>query len=242
MFESDPLLLVTRELPFWVAGGLSTVVWGYASTTLRTIREPLFLGFLLFTGGIIGLSTIQPGDSTTALVMSGLSGFGFGAPLILIVTGVQLSAPHSLIATASAVTTSVRSIAATTFTAIYAAAVTSKLTTDIPNGIASAAAKAGLPPAAIPAFVEALASNNTDALLTVPGVTPAIIEAGEGGLKQGLADSLRVVYIIAAPFGALACIMCWFLGDLHKTMNYSVDAPVEDLRTKNQHRGGKQVA
>ena len=225
-----------------MAGGLSTVVWGYASTRFRTIREPLFLGFLLFTGGIIGFSTVQPGDSTTALVMSALSGSGFGAPLILIITGVQLSTPHSLIATASAVTTSARSIAATIFTAIYAATVTSKLTTDVPNGIGSAAIKAGLSPASVPAFVRALASNNTDTLLTVPGVTPAIIEAGVGGLKQGLADSLRVVYIIAAPFGALACIMCCFLGDLRKTMDYSVDAPVEHLHTKNQHHSGEQVA
>ena len=177
MFESDPLLLVTRELRFWMAGGFSTVVWGYASTRFRTIREPLFLRVLLFTGSIIGFSTVQPGDSTTALVMSALSGFGFGVPLILIIAKVQLSTPHSLIATASAVTTSSRSIAATIFTAIYAAAVTSKLTTDVPNGIASAAAKAGLSPASIPAFVGALASNNTDALLTVPGVTPAISEA-----------------------------------------------------------------
>ena len=136
---------------------------------------------------------------------SALSGFDFGAPLILIITGVQLSPPHNLIATASAVTTSARSIAATIFTATYAAGITSKLTTDVPNGIASAAAKAGLSPASIPAFVRALASNNSDALLTVPGVTPAIIEAGVNGLKQALADSLRWVYIIAAPFGALAC-------------------------------------
>ena len=219
-----------------MVGGLSTVLWGYASTRFRTIRGPLFLGFLLLTGGIIGFSTIQPGDSTTALVMSALSGFGFGAPLILIITGVQLSTPHSLIATASAVIVSARSIAATIFTPLYAAAVTSRSTTDVSNGIANAAAKAGLSPASIPAFVGALASNNTDALLTIPGITPAIIEAGVGGLKQGLADSFRVVYIIAAPFGALACIMCWFLGDLRETMNYSVDAPVEDLHTKNQQQ------
>ncbi|KIW78982.1 hypothetical protein Z517_08822 [Fonsecaea pedrosoi CBS 271.37] len=232
LFETDPLLLVSREMPFWVAGGISTVIWGYASTRFRTIREPLFLGYLIFTGAIIGWTTIQPKDSTTAVVMSGLAGFGFGAPLILIIAGVQLSTPHSLIATATAVTTSSRAVAATVFTAIYAAALNTRLGTNIPNGVAGAAAKAGLPASSIPTFVEALAAGNTAALSSIPGVTPTIIAAGVAALKQAFADSIRVVYIIAAPFGALACIACLFLGDLRKTMNYVVDAPVEDLHAK----------
>ena len=85
----------------------------------------------------------------------------------------------------------------------------------------------------------ALAGNKTDALAKVPGVTPAIIGAGVVALKQALADSIRVVYIIAAPFGALACILCLFIGDLRKTMNYIVEAPVEELRARRhqtEHR------
>jgi hypothetical protein len=160
---------------------------------------------------------------------------GFGAPLILIVSGVQLSTPHRLIATATAVTTSSRAVAATVFTAIYSAALNTRLTTNLPNDIAAAALKAGLPASSLEAFVAALAGSDTAALPQIPGVTPAIIAAGVGGLKQAYADSIRVVYIIAAPFGAVACIMCLFLGDLRKTMNYAVDAPVEDLHAKHHH-------
>jgi len=219
-----------------VAGGISTLIWGYASTRFRTIREPLFLGYLIFTGAIIGFACIQPNDSTPTVVLSGLAGFGFGAPLILIITGVQLSTPHSLIATATAVTTSSRAVAATVFTAIYAAALNDKIAANVPSGIATAAGKAGLPAAAIPAFVQALAGNKPDALASIPGVTPAIIALGVTALKQALADSIRVVYTIAAPFGALACIMCLFIGDLRKTMNYIVEAPIEELHAKRQHR------
>ena len=212
------------------------MIWGYSSTKFRTIREPLFVGFLIFTAGIVGLAAVEPDGSTTAVAMSGLAGFGFGAPLILIITGVQLSTPHSLIATATAVTTSSRAIAATIFTAIYAAALNDRITANVPSGVAGAAAKAGLPAASIPAFVAALAGNHPDALAKIPGVTPAIIGIGVTALKQALADSIRVVYIIAAPFGALACIMCLFIGDLRKTMNYMVEAPVEELHAKRQHR------
>ena len=195
----------------------------------------MFVGFLLFTAGIVGLATIQPSDSTRAIVFSGLAGLGFGAPLVLIVAGVQLSTPHHLIATATALTTSSRAVAATVFTAIYSAALTTRLTDYIPKYVAEAALHAGLPKTSLPAFVGALASDNTAALPKIAGVTPIIIEAGVAALKQAFADGIRVVYIIAAPFGALACIGCFFLGDLTDTMTYRVDAPLEDLHAKHHH-------
>ena len=229
-------------MPFWVAGCISTVVWGYSSTKLRTIREPLFLGYLIFTAGIIGWTTIQPGDSLNAMVFAALAGFGFGAPLILIISGVQLSTPHSLIATATAVTTSSRAVAATVFTAIYAAALNTRLDSNIPIDVGKAALKAGLSASSLPAFIGALAGGDTGALAKIPGVTPQIIQLGVAALKQAFADSLRVVYIIAAPFGALACVACLFLGDMRKTMNYHVDAPVEDLHAKTHHGDGQESA
>lgn len=232
-----------RGQPFWVAGGFATVAWGYASTKFRTIREPLFIGYLIFTAGIVGFATIQPSDSTNALIFSGLAGIGFGAPLILIIAGVQLSTPHHLIATATAVTTSSRAVAATVFTAIYAAALRSRLNNNIATYTAKAALGAGLPPSSLGAFIGALASGDTAALSKVPGVTPKVIALGVAALKQAFADALRVVYIIAAPFGALACIACLFLGDMRETMNYRVDAPVEDLHAKpHHHHDGAQAA
>jgi hypothetical protein len=235
LFETDPFLEVARGQPFWVAGGLSTVVYGYASTKARTIRVPLIVGFVLLTAGIICLATIQPSDSTSAIIFSGLAGLGFGAPLVLIIAGVQLSTPHHLIATATAVTTSTRAVSATTFTAIYAAALNTRLAKNIPSYVAEAELEAGLPKTSVPSFVKALVGKDNAALLKIPGVTPIIIRAGVVGLKQAYADGVRVVYIIAAPFGALACIACFFLGDLKETMNYHVDAPVEDLHAKHHH-------
>lgn len=167
-----------------------------------------------------------------------MSGIGFGAPLILIVAGVQLSTPHHLIATATAATTSSRAVSATVFTAIYSAALNSRLSSYIPDYVGSAAAQAGLPSSSIGSFIGALTSNSPAALDKVPGVTPAIIAAGAAALKQAYADGLRVVFIIAAPFGALACVVCFFIGDLGKSMNYHVDAPVEELVAKHRRDKG----
>lgn len=184
---------------------------------------------------MVGLATIQPNNSTNAIVFAGLAGLGMGGPLVLIVAGVQLSTPHHLIATATAVTTSSRAVSATIFTAIYGATLNTRLSKDIPSYVAAAAAKAGLPQSSLGAFIAALAGNNLAALPSIEGVTPTIISAGVAALKQAFADAIRAVYMIAVPFGAVACVACFFLGDLKSVMNYSVDAPVEDLHAKHHH-------
>ncbi|QDS73349.1 hypothetical protein FKW77_006804 [Venturia effusa] len=241
LFEEDPFLGAARIQPYWLACGLGTIIFGIWSTRARTIKVPLLVGFAILTSGFVGLATIQPGHSLSAVVFAGLAGLGVGAPLILILAGVQLSTPHHLIATATAATTSARSVSGTAFTAIYAAALNDGLTKKMPAYIANAVIRAGLPLSSVAAFVNALAAKDTAALPKIPGVTPMIIQAGLGGMKQAFADSIRVVYIIAAPFGLLACIGCLFLGDLRTTMSYRVDAPVEKLKAKH-HRGNTPIA
>lgn len=186
---------------------------------------------------MVGFATIQPNDSTSAIIFAGLSGLGMGGPLVLVIAGVQLSTPHHLIATATALTTTSRAVSATTFTAIYVAALTTRLDKYIPSYVGAAALKAGLPKDSLGPFIGALTSNDPTALPGIQGSTPAIIQAGATALKQAYADGLRVVYIIAVPFGAVACIACFFLGDMRSVMNYSVDAPVEDLHAKHHHDG-----
>lgn len=181
------------------------------------------------TGGLVGLATVQTTGSTRAIVFSGVVGLGFGAPLALIIAAVQLSTPHYLIATATALTTSARAVAAAVFTAIYTATVHDKMESYIPSYIGKAAIGAGLPPSSLPAFIGALATQNPAVLPTIPGVTPLIINSGIEALKHASADGIRYVFIIAAPFSAFACVACFSLGNMKETMNYHVDAPLEDL-------------
>ena len=232
MFETDSLLLAAREEPFWVACLITNIIFGYLSTRYRKIKEFLSLGYLVFTAGIVGLATVQPSASTNTVVFSGLAGAGFGFLIVLIVTSVQLSTSHDLIATATALTVSCRAIAAVVFTAIYAATFGNRFEVKLPAYVAEAVLKAGLPVTSVKPFVQALAAGNMQALSTIPGIKPEIIGAGVGALKHAFADSIRVIYIIAAPFGILACIASLFLGDVKKTMNYRVDAPMEEMKAK----------
>ena len=77
-----------------------------------------------------------------------------------------------------------------------------------------------------------ISASLASSTIHIEGVTPGIISTGVAALKQACADSVRVAYIIAAPFGVAAAISCWFLADMRTTMNYKVDAPMENLTTK----------
>jgi hypothetical protein len=198
----------------------------------RTLRTPLIAGFLIFTAGLAGLASLQPDDDTRAIIFASLAGLGFGGPLVLIVAAVQLSTPHHLIATATAVTTSARAVGATVFTAVYSAAFGDEIGKNLPNGIIKAVSQAGLAADRIPDFMQAFLGQDTKALSAIPGVNSEVIAAAAEAMKVAYADSVRVVYYIAIAFGATACVACFFLDNLRGTMNYRVDAPVEHLEAK----------
>lgn len=195
----------------------------------------------MITGGLIGLANIQPSSSKRPIAFVALAGGGFAAPIILLTTLVQLSVPHSLIATGTAVLTSSRAVAAAVFTAIYAAAVNAQVAKWVPKLVPKAAISAGLSPQYAGEFTGALADENTAALAKIPGVTGEVIAAGVSALKQALADSFRVPYIIAASFGVVAVVLIWFVPDMTTLMHYGVDAPVEELHAKGHH-GDKKVS
>ena len=135
---------------------------------------------------------------------------------------------------------SARSIGTTIFTAIYAAILQRSLKTKIPTYIAQAAATDGLAASSIPRLIGAIASSNQTGLQSIPGATADIIADGELALRHAYADSIRLIFITTALFGVVACILCFFLGDVAKVMTYRVDAPVEKLYAK-RHEGEREI-
>lgn len=232
LFETEPMKVVARQEAFWAGCIIGSVLFGYWSTKFKTIRAPLAGGFFIFTCAMVGFSTIQPGHSVNAIAFATMSGFGFGVVLILVVAGVQLCTPHSLIATATAVVTTARASAGAIAIAMYAAVFRTRIEEKLPAHIAEAAMTNGLSPDSVPGFVAAFLSNDTTVLSNTTGVTTSLIAASVVAMKQAYADSLRIVFIMAVPFGVVALIACYFLADINKLMNYGVDAPVEALHAK----------
>lgn len=201
-------------------------------------------GYLVIMGALIGFATLQPGQLASALAFGGLFGIGLSIPLVLVIAGVQLAIPHQLIATASAVIISSRSVGGTIGTAIYSAAINPRLASKIPNYVAKAALSNGLPRSSLPSFIQNISSANEDALAQIPGVTPTIVNAGLKALKHAFADSVRITFEIAAPVAVIGLILAFFFGSLSRTMNSHVDAPVENLhqREHGSHRDDTEEA
>lgn len=240
LFEKDPFMQTVRAMPFWIACLISTVIFAFISTKLRTIRPTLAAGFLIYTASYIAFATLQPNQSTRSIIYDAFAGLGYGAPLVLVFAGVQLATPHHLIATASAVTCSFRAVFATIFAAVYTAVVDDRQNRYLPIYVTQAALEAGLPETSLDSFIKALIGNDpTTDLQSIAGASSSVIAASTTALQQAYADAVRVVWIIAASVCAFAFLACFFLGDLGNSMNYHVDAPVENLVGK--HEGERQT-
>jgi hypothetical protein len=86
--------------------------------------------------------------------------------------------------------------------------------------------------------IGAFSSHDDAALARIPGVTPAVLGAAGGAMQQAFADGVRVVFMIAAPFGAVACILCLFLPSFKDVMDRKIDAPLEHTK---KHHGEKEM-
>ncbi|KAM0755149.1 putative siderophore iron transporter [Meredithblackwellia eburnea MCA 4105] len=237
LFEHDPLMLLVREEPFFGVATVACFIFGWWSTKAKTIKWPMMVGYACMVAGIACFATMTPSDNKAILAYISLVGLGLGAPLILIIAGVQLSTPHSLIATSTAVVATSRAVGASIFTSIYTSAATDSLGKKTPAYIAEAGLKAGLPPSSLGAFIGVIAASKPFSVASaVPGVTAEVYAAGMTAYHQAIAQGYRVVYYICLPFAVIGLILCFFLPDFTSLMNFRVDAPVEELHARHKEK------
>ena len=75
----------------------------------------------------------------------------------------------------------------------------------LPTYVAGGAIQAGLPPASAETFVGALLTD-PHAAQSIPGVSPAVLEAAIYGKQLAYAESLRYVWWASISFGVAAMI------------------------------------
>ena len=103
---------------------------------------------------------------------------------------------------------------------VYSVILSNRLTTEVASRVPEALTAAGLPSASIPDFLTALSSGNATAFNDVPGITPAILQAGTLSYKDASLRAYRVVFFSAIAFSGLGVILTWFLPDIdHKLTN-----------------------
>lgn len=124
--------------------------------------------------------------------------------------------PDALIATAGALSLSLRVLGGSIGYTIYESVFANKINVNLPTYTAQYATEAGLPASSVTAFLTAMLGADPSSAANVDGVTPEILAQAALGIKWAYADSLRYVWYTSIPFGILAIIACCFLKDSRK--------------------------
>lgn len=155
-----------------------------------------------------------------------MAGFGVGGVLVPAATIAITVTPDTTIATCVALSLAIRTIGGSIGYAIYYNVFIRRLTPRLPLLVVEYAIKAGLPVESAEAFAGAFLAA-PDQLSNVPGVTPAIIQAGAMGSRWAYAESLKYVWLVSITFGGCAIIACIFLGNLKPYMTNRIAATVK---------------
>lgn len=208
LYESDFLLVTTRFSIAFIAFLAGSVVTGIYCSKTKKVRWMTFAAFCVFVAFFLGMAATNKNTPNAAWGLPILMGFGLGMTLITLITAAQLSIPAELVSVATGLIISVRSLGGTIGIAIYNAVFLSAIE-HLPDNITSAAVSAGLPPSSVPQFVRDIIVQNVTDLATCPGITPNILDAGNGALLDTYTTGFRNVWVTALAFCVLAGI-CMF--------------------------------
>ena len=176
-------------------------------------------------GGAVAIS--NPNNPKTTVALSTIGTLGVGGVLVPAATVAITVCPDELIATTVAISLSIRVIGGSIGYAIYDNIFRTKLKTKLPTYVALYVVKAGLPPTSAKEFVELfVGAPQKLANVSVPGLTPAVIEAATLGSRTAYADSLKDVWYTSIAFGSLAVLACVFLGNNSRFMTNRIAARI----------------
>jgi hypothetical protein len=173
----------------------------------KSLRLPTCFAFGLFLVFSILMATTNKDTPVRNIWAYPLFlGAGLGIALTALMVAAQFSTPAELIAIASGLMISVRSLGGTIGLAIYNAIFNSSLSRNLASKIAAATLPLGLPATSLGPFIGALAANNVTALGEITRGDTAIIGAGAGALLDAYAVAFRNVWIAAGAFAFLAVL------------------------------------
>ena len=227
LYERDAFIVGLRFSIGFFTFAISTFLTGLYCTRTKLLRFPVVAGFLFFVIFMLTMATAEVGSSTAVWVYPVIFGAGLGILLNTLMTTAQLTTPPELIASASGLIVSTRSIGASVGVAIYNAIFTYTLSTNLSSKVAAAVLPLGLPSTSIGPLIGALTAGETDGPSHIPGVTGAIIGVAGNAVLQSFAVAFRYVWVTAGCIGFVAMIAAFFIVDPKKEFTAHIDAPAE---------------
>lgn len=209
-----------------IASCVGASIAGIYCAVTRKVRWITVLAFVIFVAFFAAMSQTDRTTDTPVWGYPVLLGMALGMTLTTLVTVAQLCTPPELIAVASGLIISVRSLGGTIGVAIYQALFVDQMN-KMPANIAEAVIPLGVSPSDLPAFIGALNAHDAAALMAIPNVDESVIGAGTIALLDTYASSFQIVWIAASAFVALATVVAFFLKDPENEFNMHVDAPLD---------------
>jgi hypothetical protein len=242
LFTTDGLQAALWQLPFSCSGILGGLV---AAVFMRWTREGkwvtvMVLLLLILGGGLMYLVT--PGVSFAAWFFpSALIGAAVAGETILLAIIVGLCTPREMLTTAILFCSAVGSLGGAIGIPIFCSVFNSKIQNLLPEKVMEAVLKSGLSPSAVAPVLQALATEQEDALLAVEGVTEQMAAALTLAKKQAYSDSFDYMWYFLLAFAAVATIFSLFL---KSTKDQMTDEVVSAVQTSEEwrHRGNRKAA
>jgi len=211
VYVNSPIPIGLKGLPPAISTTIGAIGFNAALSTFpKHNREVLLTAAVIMTvfGGALAVMT--PENPKLTVAFATLATFGVGGMIVPTASVALLVTPDALLATTAALSLSVRTIGGSIGYTIYYNVFVNKLTAKLPTDIATYAIEAGLPLKSAALFVETLLTDPAK-IVTVPGVTPAVLAAATKGAQWAYADSLHYVWYVSITFGVVAVIAACFL-------------------------------
>ncbi|KAF4461956.1 siderophore iron transporter, partial [Fusarium albosuccineum] len=175
LYETDSLIVGVRYSIMLICSMVGASVAGVYCAITRKARWLTVLGFLISVAFFACMATTGRKSNQLVWATPILLGFALGITLATLVTVAQLCTPPELIAAASGLVISMRSLGGSIGLAIYNA-LFNHILKSYPDNIANAAQSAGLDKDSLMAFVKGISTHNQTALEAIPGVNSSIIK------------------------------------------------------------------
>ncbi|BGP57389.1 hypothetical protein JCM8202_005031 [Rhodotorula sphaerocarpa] len=218
-----------RLLPFFLVIFVVAPIMSFYVTRTKDLKWPLTAGFTCFAVAVIGFA-MSGTNGNMATAFNAVGGIGFSAPLILLVTLVQLSTPPLFIGIASALTISVRTLGGVVGYAIAEAIYASLTNTQVPAAIIAATVPLGFDPQYLGQLIGFL--NSGQGLDAIPGINGRIIGAASAAMKETQAHGYKITWFAFLPGSILAALGCACFKNPKDRMNWIVDAPLRNEQTE----------
>ncbi|KAL4861698.1 fungal trichothecene efflux pump-domain-containing protein [Aspergillus spectabilis] len=159
-------------------------------------------------------------NKSTVLGLSITGSFFFGYIEGVSTTGTSLTVPdQSGIGVSVGVASTMRATMATIASTIYVVVLANRLATTVPEYVPPALLSAGLPPSSVPAFLQ---NYESGIFKNIPGMTPAIIDAGTSAYRVASGTAFRTIFFTTLAFSGPTLILAVLFPNMDSKMTDEV--------------------